>query len=60
MSKAVHELSEAECLEYFGTVRVGIELILDEELERTERDKKLKRPKRVSEHFARRLVPRRT
>ncbi len=41
MSVGVHTLSEAKCLEAFPAVRVGIELILDEHLERQARDKKI-------------------
>lgn len=33
LSKGVHELSEQECLIYFDTVKVGIEMILDEKVE---------------------------
>ena len=33
LSKGIHELSENECKEYFPTVKLGIELILDEKLE---------------------------
>lgn len=41
MSVGVHTLSEAKCLEAFPVVRVGIELILDEHLERHAREKKI-------------------
>jgi len=41
MSVGVHTLSESECLEAFPVVRVGIELILDEHLERYTREKKI-------------------
>jgi len=40
ISKGVHDLSEQECLEYFPIIRNGIELILDEEIERLEKEKK--------------------
>jgi hypothetical protein len=40
LSKGIHALSEEECLRYFDTVRVGIELILDEKIERVQRQKK--------------------
>jgi hypothetical protein len=43
LSKGIHELSENECLHFFETVKVGIELILDEKLEKFEKDKKLER-----------------
>lgn len=41
MSLGVHTLSEAKCLEAFPIVRVGIELMLDEHLERHAREKKI-------------------
>lgn len=41
LSKGIHELTEQECLAYFDTMRVGIELILDEKLEKKRKaDKK--------------------
>jgi len=40
LSKGIHELEEEECLSYFDTVKVGIELILDEKLEKYNREKK--------------------
>lgn len=33
LSKGVHELSEEECLAYFGTMKLSIELILDAKIE---------------------------
>jgi hypothetical protein len=33
LSKGIHELSEQECLEHFETLRIGIELILDQKHE---------------------------
>jgi hypothetical protein len=42
LSKGIHELSEDECLEYFYVVKSGIEFILDEKLEKINRDAKLK------------------
>jgi len=41
MSKGVHELSEEECLKHFETLRIGIELILDEKIEQKERTRKV-------------------
>lgn len=41
LSKGVHELDEQECLKHFATVRVGIELILDEKLAEEQRREKL-------------------
>ncbi len=40
MSKGIHELSEKECLDYFDTIRLGIESILDEKLEQEEKNKR--------------------
>ncbi|NII81198.1 short-chain dehydrogenase [Pedobacter sp. SG908] len=40
LSKGIHELEEEECLAYFDTVKVGIELILDEKLEKYNKEKK--------------------
>jgi hypothetical protein len=42
LSKGIHELSEDECLKYFDTVKVVIELILDEKLEKLDREAKIK------------------
>ncbi len=41
LSKGVHELEEQECLNSFSIVKVGIELILDEKLEKLQRQKKI-------------------
>lgn len=41
MSKGIHELSEKECIEHFQTVRVCIELILDEKVAKNEQKKKI-------------------
>jgi hypothetical protein len=41
LSKGIHELSEQECLKHFSTLRLGIELILDERLEARERANKI-------------------
>ena len=36
------ELSEKDCLEAFPIIKLGIELILDEEIEKKKREEKLK------------------
>lgn len=41
LSKGIHELTEDECLEYFSTVKLGVELILDEKLEEKRRKEKI-------------------
>lgn len=40
LSKGVHELTEDECLEAFPAIRMGIELILEEEILRQEKERK--------------------
>lgn len=42
LSKGIHELTEQECLTYFDALRVGIELILDENLDKKRKDTKKK------------------
>ncbi|MET3605371.1 hypothetical protein ABIC99_003200 [Sphaerotilus sulfidivorans] len=41
LSKGIHELSEEDCLKHFPTLRIGIELILDERLEAREKANKI-------------------
>jgi hypothetical protein len=41
LCKGLHELSEDECLKHFRVVRVGIEMILDQEIEVRARRKKI-------------------
>lgn len=43
LSKGVHELSEEECLENFDIVKTGIELILDEVIEKKKKLEKIKK-----------------
>lgn len=47
MSSGVHTLSEAECLAAFPVVRVGIDLILDEQLEKHAREEKIAAAKKA-------------
>lgn len=47
LSSGVHELSEQDCLKAFPAVKIGIELILDDELERYEREKKIESAKKA-------------
>ena len=42
LSKGLHELSEADCNTYFNTVKLGIELILNEKIRRREEEAKIK------------------
>ena len=46
LSKGIHELTENECLEYFPTVKLGVELILDEKLEHKRRKNKIEAAKK--------------
>lgn len=41
LSKGVHELSEEECLKHFSTLKICIELILDERMEKEEKERKI-------------------
>lgn len=43
LSLGIHELTETDCLTYFDTVRVGIEIILDEKIEEIQKQEKLKK-----------------
>ena len=40
LSKGIHDLSEEECLQYFETVKIGIEQILDEKIIQKEKAEK--------------------
>ncbi len=42
LSIGIHELTEDDCLEYFSTVKLGIELILDEKIQIKEKEEKVK------------------
>jgi hypothetical protein len=42
LSKGMHELSEDECLQAFSVVKLGIELILDEKIDKQEKERKIK------------------
>ena len=48
LSKGLHELSEEECLAYFGPLKLCIELILDQKIEM---DLKKQREKRVKDEI---------
>lgn len=42
LSKGIHELTEEKCLAFFDTLRVSIEMILDEKVSKKEKEKKCK------------------
>jgi hypothetical protein len=46
LSKGIHELTEDVCKEYFSTVKLGIELILDEKLEKRKKREKIEAAKK--------------
>lgn len=46
LSKGIHELEEDECLQHFDTLRVGIEIILDETLDELKRKSKIAEAKK--------------
>jgi hypothetical protein len=58
LSLGVHALSEEECLAHFEHLRVGIELILDEEMLRQERESKASRATKAIGDIVGRLKPR--
>jgi hypothetical protein len=47
LSKGIHELSEQECLTAFPALKVGIEIILEEKLEKMKRAKKLEEARKA-------------
>ncbi|EWH13927.1 hypothetical protein KLA_07742 [Cellulophaga geojensis KL-A] len=46
LSKGIHSLDEQTCLEHFDTLRVGIEIILDEKLEEQKKVEKMELAKK--------------
>lgn len=55
VSKGIHELSEKECLDYYDTVKTGIELILDEQLEAEAKRTKVEKAKQAIANLAGKL-----
>jgi hypothetical protein len=47
LSKGVHELTEEECLRHFETMRIGIELILDEKIAQKQQADKVRSASRA-------------
>lgn len=47
MSTGIHDLTEDECKRYFDTVRVGIEMILDEKMEEERKREKREKARRA-------------
>jgi hypothetical protein len=46
LSKGIHELSENNCLKAFPIIKIGIEIILDEKIEKLNKEKKLAEAKK--------------
>ena len=46
LSVGIHSLNEKDCLNYFNTVKIGIELILDEKLEELHKKEKIENIKK--------------
>lgn len=50
LSKGIHELDENTCLKYFETMKLGIEIILDQKLEKKkQKDKEEEAKKRIAQ-----------
>jgi hypothetical protein len=47
LSKGIHELSENDCLKAFPIIKIGIEIILDEKIEKLRKEKKLAEAKKA-------------
>jgi hypothetical protein len=46
LSLGIHELDENTCLAHFDTLRVGIEIILDEKLDELKKKEKIEEAKK--------------
>ncbi len=60
LSKGIHQLSEQECLGAFRVIKLGIELILDEKLEKLEHDRKIQEAQSDISDLTRRLKSKHT
>jgi hypothetical protein len=47
LSKGIHDLTEDECLQYFETVKIGIEQILDEKIIQKEKELKAEKARKA-------------
>lgn len=47
LSKGIHELSENDCLKAFPIIKIGIEIILDEKIEKLNKENKLAEAKKA-------------
>ncbi len=51
LGKGIHELTEEECLKMFDPIETGIELILDEELTRAEKERKIQEAQKALDNL---------
>lgn len=55
LSKGIHELSEQECLKYFEAIKIGIEQILDEKIEQTEKIQKAEKAREAIQNISQKI-----
>jgi len=60
LSKGIHELEEQECLAYFDVMRVGIELILEDKLEKYQKQQKREEAKKKIAEAAQKINSKKT
>lgn len=55
LSNGIHELEEQECLDIFPAVKLGIELILDEQLKNREQEEKIRQGEKLINQTAEKI-----
>ena len=55
LSKGIHELDENTCLEYFEPMKVGIEIILDQKLEKKKQKEKVEEAKKKIQQVTKKI-----
>ena len=55
MSKGIHELDENTCLEYFDPMKVAIEIILDQKLEKKKQKEKVEEAKKKIQQVTKKI-----
>lgn len=55
LSKGIHELDENTCLEYFESMKVGIEIILDQKLEKKKQKEKVEEAKKKIQQVTKKI-----
>jgi len=56
MSKGIHELTEDECRNYFEAVKIGIEQILDEKIDKIEKIMKAENARKAVQEMSQKLA----